>query len=125
MDVAGVARGGTANLIGAAVYGLSGFVLLIVLNRGLGVADAGVHKHVGEKLPGLKELGAHWVECQQTQPTRQGVGQQKKHHVGDEQVANRRRELEHMEGTRSEEERTASRRRGASSGEQEYKGTSC
>ena len=42
MDVAGVARGGTANLIGAAVYGLSGFVLLIVLNRGLGVADAGV-----------------------------------------------------------------------------------
>lgn len=42
MDVAGVARGGTANLIGAAVYGLSGFVLLIVLNRGLGVEDAGV-----------------------------------------------------------------------------------
>ncbi|MEO6987401.1 MAG: oligosaccharide flippase family protein [Aquihabitans sp.] len=42
MDVAGVARGGTANLIGAAVYGLSGFVLLIVLNRGIGVADAGV-----------------------------------------------------------------------------------
>lgn len=42
MDVAGVARGGTANLIGAAVYGVSGFALLIVLNRGLGVEDAGV-----------------------------------------------------------------------------------
>lgn len=40
--IAGVARGGTANLIGAAVYGLSGFVLLVVLNRGLGIKQAGV-----------------------------------------------------------------------------------
>jgi O-antigen/teichoic acid export membrane protein len=39
---AGVARGGAANLLGAAVWGLSSFVLLIILNRGLGVADAGV-----------------------------------------------------------------------------------
>lgn len=39
---AGVARGGAANLIGAVVYGASGFVLLIVLNRALGVRDAGV-----------------------------------------------------------------------------------
>lgn len=40
--VAGVARGGAANLIGAMVYGLSGFVLLVVLNRSLGVRAAGV-----------------------------------------------------------------------------------
>ncbi|CAN5618201.1 hypothetical protein BH10ACT1_BH10ACT1_35810 [soil metagenome] len=40
--VAGVARGGAANLIGAVVYGLSGFVLLIVLNRGIGVPAAGI-----------------------------------------------------------------------------------
>lgn len=40
--VAGVARGGAANLIGAVVYGLSGFVLLVVLNRSLGVRAAGV-----------------------------------------------------------------------------------
>ncbi|QXC59132.1 oligosaccharide flippase family protein [Aquihabitans sp. G128] len=40
--VAGVARGGAANLIGAVIYGLSGFVLLIVLNRGIGVRAAGV-----------------------------------------------------------------------------------
>jgi O-antigen/teichoic acid export membrane protein len=39
---AGVARGGVANLMGAMVYGLSGFVLLLVLNHGIGVADAGV-----------------------------------------------------------------------------------
>ncbi|HEX2578411.1 MAG TPA: oligosaccharide flippase family protein [Aquihabitans sp.] len=39
---AGVARGGAANLIGALVYGASGFVLLIVLNRSLGIRDAGV-----------------------------------------------------------------------------------
>ena len=40
--VAGVARGGAANLIGAVIYGLSGFVLLIVLNRSLGIRAAGV-----------------------------------------------------------------------------------
>ncbi|MBX3284965.1 MAG: polysaccharide biosynthesis protein [Actinobacteria bacterium] len=40
--VAGVARGGAANLVGAVVYGASGFVLLVVLNRVLGVRDAGV-----------------------------------------------------------------------------------
>lgn len=39
---AGVARGGAANLVGAAVYAVSAFALLIILNRGLGVADAGV-----------------------------------------------------------------------------------
>ena len=39
---AGVARGGAANLIGAVVYGLSGFGLLIVLNHSLGVPAAGV-----------------------------------------------------------------------------------
>lgn len=39
---AGVARGGAANLVGAVVYGLSGFVLLVVLNRSLGVRAAGV-----------------------------------------------------------------------------------
>lgn len=41
-DLAGVARGGTANLLGAVVYGASNFVLLIVLTRGLGVHAAGV-----------------------------------------------------------------------------------
>lgn len=40
--VADVARGGAANLIGAVIYGMSGFVLLIVLNRSLGVRAAGV-----------------------------------------------------------------------------------
>ncbi len=39
---AAVARGGAANLIGALVYGASGFVLLVVLNRALGIRDAGV-----------------------------------------------------------------------------------
>ncbi|MCB0977627.1 MAG: polysaccharide biosynthesis C-terminal domain-containing protein [Acidimicrobiales bacterium] len=39
---AGVARGGVANLLGAMVYGLSGFVLLVVLNHGIGVSRAGV-----------------------------------------------------------------------------------
>lgn len=39
---AGVARGGAANLVGAAIYAISGFALLIILNRGLGVGDAGV-----------------------------------------------------------------------------------
>lgn len=39
---AGVARGGVANLLGAMVYGLSGFVLLVVLNHGIGVDRAGV-----------------------------------------------------------------------------------
>lgn len=39
---AALARGGAANLVGALVYGASNFVLLIVLNRGLGVARAGV-----------------------------------------------------------------------------------
>ncbi|MCU1498791.1 MAG: multi antimicrobial extrusion protein MatE [Acidimicrobiales bacterium] len=37
-----LARGGAANLVGALVYGASGFVLLVILNRGLGVAEAGV-----------------------------------------------------------------------------------
>lgn len=41
-QVAGVARGGAANLVGAVVYGASGFVLLVVLNRALGIRDAGV-----------------------------------------------------------------------------------
>ena len=40
--VRGVARGGAANLVGAVIYGLSGFVLLVVLNRGIGVRAAGV-----------------------------------------------------------------------------------
>lgn len=39
---ASLARGGAANLVGAVVYGASGFLLLIVLNRGLGVRDAGI-----------------------------------------------------------------------------------
>ncbi len=39
---ASVARGGAANLLGAMVYGASNFVLLIVLNRVLGVKAAGV-----------------------------------------------------------------------------------
>jgi len=39
---ASVARGGTANLVGAVVYGASGFALLLVLNRGLGVHNAGI-----------------------------------------------------------------------------------
>lgn len=39
---AAVARGGSANLVGALVYGASNFLLLIVLNRGLGIARAGV-----------------------------------------------------------------------------------
>jgi len=39
---ASVARGGAANLVGALVYGASGFILLVILNRGLGVADAGI-----------------------------------------------------------------------------------
>ena len=33
-----VARGGALNLVGAAVYGLGNFVLLMVLTRQLGVA---------------------------------------------------------------------------------------
>jgi O-antigen/teichoic acid export membrane protein len=41
-DVSAVARGGAANMLGAVVYGASNFVLLIVLNRVLGVDDAGV-----------------------------------------------------------------------------------
>ena len=40
--VAAVARGGATNLIGAVVYGASNFVVLIVLNRMLGVDDAAV-----------------------------------------------------------------------------------
>ena len=40
--VAAVARGGAANMVGAVIYGASNFVLLIVLNRVLGVEDAGV-----------------------------------------------------------------------------------
>ena len=39
---ASVARGGALNLIGALVYGACNFVLLIVLNRSLGVRTAGV-----------------------------------------------------------------------------------
>lgn len=41
-DVSAVARGGAANLVGAVVYGASNFVLLIVLNRVLGISDAGI-----------------------------------------------------------------------------------
>lgn len=41
-SVRGVARGGAANLLGAVIYGLSGFVLLLVMNRTLGVRDAGI-----------------------------------------------------------------------------------
>ncbi len=41
-DVTAVARGGAANLLGAVVYGASNFVLLIVLNRVLGVEEAAV-----------------------------------------------------------------------------------
>jgi O-antigen/teichoic acid export membrane protein len=37
-----VARGGATNLAGAVVYGASNFVVLVVLNRALGVDDAGV-----------------------------------------------------------------------------------
>lgn len=37
-----VARGGAANLVGAVVYGASNFVVLVVLNRALGVDDAAV-----------------------------------------------------------------------------------
>lgn len=37
-----VARGGAANLVGAVVYGASNFVVLLVLNRVMGVDDAGV-----------------------------------------------------------------------------------
>ncbi|CAN5902887.1 hypothetical protein BH23ACT2_BH23ACT2_30130 [soil metagenome] len=37
-----VARGGAANLVGALIYGASGFALLLVLTRGLGIDDAGV-----------------------------------------------------------------------------------
>lgn len=39
---ASVARGGAANMVGALVYGVSGFALLLVLTRGLGIAEAGV-----------------------------------------------------------------------------------
>ena len=39
---AGVARGGIANLVGAVVYGASGFALLVVLNRGIGIDNAGI-----------------------------------------------------------------------------------
>lgn len=39
---AAVARGGALNLVGALVYGACNFVLLVVLNRGLGIRDAGV-----------------------------------------------------------------------------------
>jgi O-antigen/teichoic acid export membrane protein len=39
---AAVARGGALNLAGALVYGACNFVLLVVLNRGLGIRDAGV-----------------------------------------------------------------------------------
>lgn len=40
--VASVARGGAANLLGAFVYGGSNFALLLVLNRVLGIPEAGV-----------------------------------------------------------------------------------
>ncbi|MCU1351909.1 MAG: putative Non-specific protein-tyrosine kinase, partial [Acidimicrobiales bacterium] len=41
-DVQQVARGGAANLIGALVYGASGFALLVVINRGLPAASAAI-----------------------------------------------------------------------------------
>ena len=41
-QAAAVARGGAANLFGAIVYGASNFVLLIVLNRVIGVRSAGI-----------------------------------------------------------------------------------
>ncbi len=37
-----VARGGATNMVGAVVYGASNFLVLVVLNRALGVDDAGV-----------------------------------------------------------------------------------
>lgn len=42
LQAASVARGGAANLFGAVVYGASNFVLLIVLNRVIGVRSAGI-----------------------------------------------------------------------------------
>ncbi|MCB0963231.1 MAG: oligosaccharide flippase family protein [Acidimicrobiales bacterium] len=40
--VGAVARGGALNLVGSIVYGASNFVLLVVLNRVLGTANAGI-----------------------------------------------------------------------------------
>jgi O-antigen/teichoic acid export membrane protein len=40
--VGAVARGGALNLVGSIVYGAANFVLLVVLNRVLGTADAGI-----------------------------------------------------------------------------------
>ena len=40
--VGAVARGGALNLVGSIVYGASNFVLLVVLNRVLGTASAGI-----------------------------------------------------------------------------------
>ena len=40
--VGAVARGGALNLVGSLVYGASNFVLLVVLNRVLGTAEAGI-----------------------------------------------------------------------------------
>lgn len=41
-EVGAVARGGALNLVGSIVYGAANFVLLVVLNRVLGTADAGI-----------------------------------------------------------------------------------
>ncbi|MCB0971758.1 MAG: hypothetical protein KDA97_09645, partial [Acidimicrobiales bacterium] len=40
--VGAVARGGALNLVGSLVYGASNFILLVVLNRVLGTASAGI-----------------------------------------------------------------------------------
>lgn len=40
--IGAVARGGALNLVGAVVYGLANFALLVVLNRSLGTARAGI-----------------------------------------------------------------------------------
>ncbi|WP_426571197.1 oligosaccharide flippase family protein [Aquihabitans sp. McL0605] len=41
-SVGAVARGGALNLVGSIVYGAANFILLVVLNRVLGTADAGI-----------------------------------------------------------------------------------
>lgn len=41
-EVGAVARGGALNLAGSIIYGAANFVLLVVLNRVLGTADAGI-----------------------------------------------------------------------------------
>jgi O-antigen/teichoic acid export membrane protein len=40
-SLAGAARGGVVNLVGAAAYGLLGFALVVVVTRGLGLGQAG------------------------------------------------------------------------------------